>query len=230
MRIRLPRPLKGWRVFAGEVGVIVLGVVLALGAQQFAENLQMRSEVREFRRTIDHEIGLNLFAYQVRSRGSACNKKRIDDVVRWVKESPASSLPKAHLGGPVTLMPYRSAWNNRDARVFNALPAKSRLKYAEFYDELDNNYRHIELEENAWSRLARYRLPGPVTLADRRDMAEQLQLAWGLENIWEPDIQVSRKIADELGIKPVRPDNLPPEIDKWLAECRPAFAATAAGG
>jgi hypothetical protein len=35
------RPLHGWRVFAGEVGVIVLGVLLALGAQQLAEKIQI---------------------------------------------------------------------------------------------------------------------------------------------------------------------------------------------
>ena len=36
MRFNLPKPLHGWREFAGEVGVIVLGVLIALGFEQIA--------------------------------------------------------------------------------------------------------------------------------------------------------------------------------------------------
>jgi hypothetical protein len=32
MQFHLPKPLRGWRAFVGEVGVIVLGVLVALGA------------------------------------------------------------------------------------------------------------------------------------------------------------------------------------------------------
>ena len=34
MRFALPKPIHGWRAFWGEVGIIVLGVLIALGAQQ----------------------------------------------------------------------------------------------------------------------------------------------------------------------------------------------------
>lgn len=30
MHLKLPKPLHGWRAFAGEVGIVVLGVILAL--------------------------------------------------------------------------------------------------------------------------------------------------------------------------------------------------------
>ena len=42
MRIQLPKPMHGWRAFVGEVGVIVLGVLLALGAQQAVEEMRIR--------------------------------------------------------------------------------------------------------------------------------------------------------------------------------------------
>lgn len=61
--MKVPKPRDGWRVFAGEVGVIVLGVLLALGAQQVVETVQVRSDIREFRRTIDREIGMTVFTY-----------------------------------------------------------------------------------------------------------------------------------------------------------------------
>ncbi len=37
MHVHLPRPLHGWRELVGEVGVIVLGVLIALGAGQIVE-------------------------------------------------------------------------------------------------------------------------------------------------------------------------------------------------
>ena len=37
MHFHLPKPLHGWRAFAGEVGIIVIGVLIALGAQQLVE-------------------------------------------------------------------------------------------------------------------------------------------------------------------------------------------------
>ena len=38
------KPIHGWRVFAGEVGIIVIGVLIALGAQQVAEDWHGGSE------------------------------------------------------------------------------------------------------------------------------------------------------------------------------------------
>lgn len=45
MHFHLPKPLHGWRAFAGEVGIIVLGVLIALGAEQAVERLHWRQKV-----------------------------------------------------------------------------------------------------------------------------------------------------------------------------------------
>ena len=42
MRFDLIKPVNGWRAFWGEVGIIVLGVLIALGAQQVAERVRDR--------------------------------------------------------------------------------------------------------------------------------------------------------------------------------------------
>lgn len=46
MHFHLPKPLHGWREFAGEVGIIVLGVLIALTAEQVAEELQWHAKIR----------------------------------------------------------------------------------------------------------------------------------------------------------------------------------------
>ena len=46
MHFDLPKPLHGWRAFVGELGIIVLGVLLALSAGQLVEYFNDRAELR----------------------------------------------------------------------------------------------------------------------------------------------------------------------------------------
>lgn len=47
MHIHLPKPLHGWRALVGEIGIIVVGVLIALSAEQFAEFMHNRGQVRQ---------------------------------------------------------------------------------------------------------------------------------------------------------------------------------------
>ena len=51
MHVRVPKPLHGWRALAGEVGIIVLGVMIALAAGQVVEDIH---ENYVSRRAVDH--------------------------------------------------------------------------------------------------------------------------------------------------------------------------------
>ena len=64
MHFHLPKPLHGWREFTGEVGIIVLGVLIALGAEQAVEMLHWRSKVAEFRSAENIELSENLASMQ----------------------------------------------------------------------------------------------------------------------------------------------------------------------
>ena len=45
MYVKLPKPLHGWRAFVGEVGIIVLGVLIALAFGQLVDAWQWRDKV-----------------------------------------------------------------------------------------------------------------------------------------------------------------------------------------
>ena len=47
MHVHLPKPLHGWRAFVGEVGIIVLGVLIALAAEQLVQNGHEQAEARD---------------------------------------------------------------------------------------------------------------------------------------------------------------------------------------
>ena len=92
--MKVSTPLNGWRPFAGEVGVIVFGVLLALGAQQLVEAWQVRQDVRAFRETIDREIGFTLHTQDVRYVQIDCDLRRVAEVNAWLVNS-RSGAPRS---------------------------------------------------------------------------------------------------------------------------------------
>ncbi len=48
--MKLPTPIRGWRVLAGEMGVIAVGVLIALGAQQLVERREWNQRAASPRR------------------------------------------------------------------------------------------------------------------------------------------------------------------------------------
>ena len=56
MEVHLPKPLHGWREFVGEVGIIVLGVLIALGFEQLVDRWRWHREVESTRQAIANEL------------------------------------------------------------------------------------------------------------------------------------------------------------------------------
>src|SRR5690348_14440949 len=56
MHFHLPKPLHGWRAFAGEVGIIVIGVLIALAAEQAVEDWRWHGQVEVSTRGFKDEL------------------------------------------------------------------------------------------------------------------------------------------------------------------------------
>ncbi len=79
MHFHLPKPLHGWREFAGEVGIIVLGVLIALGAEQLIENWHWKQRVHEAEASMTKELGEDDGAQaEARLAISPCIARRLD--------------------------------------------------------------------------------------------------------------------------------------------------------
>ena len=59
MHFHLPKPLHGWREFAGEVGIIVIGVLIALGAEQVVETLSWHVHVGQAEAAMRTELSID---------------------------------------------------------------------------------------------------------------------------------------------------------------------------
>jgi hypothetical protein len=56
MHLRIPKPLHGWRAFAGEVWIIVIGVLIALAAEQAVEDWRWHGQVEVSTRGFKDEL------------------------------------------------------------------------------------------------------------------------------------------------------------------------------
>ena len=114
MPIKLPRPLNGWRVFAGEVGVIVLGVLIALAAQQAVETLRWREEVRLTEDALTIEIADSVLHASERQIVNRCLGDRLADLIAKVSSNkgPWNGDPMP-VGKSVTAVTIVSAFSYR---------------------------------------------------------------------------------------------------------------------
>src|SRR5689334_13173901 len=104
MQVHIPKPLHGWREFAGEVGIIVLGVLIALGAQQVVETVRGSAQAREFREAVNDELAYDLGSYKQRLLLSPCVKERLAELdlvitsYRAGKPMPMQGLSRLPVG------------------------------------------------------------------------------------------------------------------------------------
>jgi hypothetical protein len=211
MHFHLPKPLHGWRAFAGEVGIIVLGVLIALGAEQVVETLHWRSEAREFRKAVDHELALNLGTFKFNELQHRCVHRRLDELQAMLDRSRNGETVRliGKIGEPLEFSQYSSVWDNKNADVVAHLPLDVRLKYAELYDEFRNTNEIKAGQEAVWSKFVPFEEPGPLSVGDRREVHALIERARALDQAMEANWPVSQKLGAALGIQgELAPPNL----------------------
>ena len=86
MHFHLPKPLHGWREFVGEVGIIVVGVLIALGAEQVVEGIHDRNVADETRASVRAELQTGLASLALRQEAEPCIDRRLGEVRHLVDE------------------------------------------------------------------------------------------------------------------------------------------------
>ena len=155
MHFRLPKPLHGWREFAGEVGIIVIGVLIALGAEQLIEDLHWRNEVAGLRNVLKDELSYDLGTYPYRAKQEACISARLNELQEWLN-SWRSGHPlqiKGIIGIPVSRTVHKSVWDGADPNTLAHFPRSERVFYGYLYDEFANNDIHRLDERATWIEL-----------------------------------------------------------------------------
>jgi len=194
MHVHLPKPLHGWRAFVGEVGIIVLGVLIALGAEQVVESVHDRYLARQ---AIDHirsELAYDSAFAAERIALGDCMRASFNDLRQrlitagdnWpgLEGKPLAGAARVSPGGslyasaPAMTSPHRlwpvSAWTAATSNgVFNRGEGRF-FNYAALYAMVDWLGRLQDHEIADYSKLMPFRVPQKLDPAARLELLRDL--------------------------------------------------------
>lgn len=219
MHIHLPKPLHGWREFLGEVGIIVLGVLIALGAEQLVEGQHWRHERTEFLEAANDELAFNRTTYALRLRQSGCIERRLDMLLAWADAAKAGHFHPltAKIGQPSWLSQYTSVWEMRSPDVMNMIPLNQRLAYGQLYDEFKLYNELWKSEHQIWTAIDEFEAADSLDRADQRALRSLIGQARGVDQAIAGNYPVVKELAGKLGV------GLKPE---WIAKAGRPFICT----
>jgi hypothetical protein len=171
MHFHLPKPLHGWRAFAGEVGIIVVGVLIALAAEQVASSIHDRTDMAQLRSALQSELSDDRARWENIRAQDPCTEKRLDALDKWVKTAPPTATVSDGYR-PFLYNMHSSAWDlAKTSPAAVHIPLKVRLTYASLYQAIDNWRQFIE-EENQNSET----LADLLATADQPENRRQVRL------------------------------------------------------
>lgn len=188
MHFHLPKPLHGWREFLGEVGIIVVGILLALGAEQLIEQRHWREQAALAKEAIKGDLGEAALVGYERMVIKPCLDARILELAgalqnggdRW-PASPLKFVSPTALN--VLPMAYRTpsrpvssdAWDNALANgTLNHLPPADVAAFSGLFNQVRHWGRLNEEEQAAASRLTPLSFDRRLDERSRADYVAQL--------------------------------------------------------
>jgi hypothetical protein len=221
MHFHIPKPLHGWREFMGEVGVIVLGILIALALEHAATSIEDRRVAREAREAIDAEMREDLYRIASHLAHGSCNERRLDEIAGVLRDWRAGKAPPAGLkiGDPGDAPLVDQRWQaNLNSGRFNQQPPTAQAQQSAFYTQISILNTVLDREHTAWSRLRALEL-GPAMLSSdmRASLVEVLASArTDARDLRLLGQEVVRSSADTLGTP--RPSR---EVDLMGSACEP---------
>jgi hypothetical protein len=174
MRLARWRPENGWRAFSTELIVVVLGVLIALGAEQTISALRRQGEVSSLRSALEDELSDNLASFHYRLGHQPCVTGRLAELKALRSRALAGEATgvSGEIGRPSSASLRTSVWSARSGEVMDAMPLDQRLAYSYLYDELAFNFGLIDQEREAWRSLARLNGIRQLSEEDVRTLSE----------------------------------------------------------
>lgn len=113
MEIHKPKPVHSWGELAREVGVIVIGIVIALLGEQGVEALHWSQKAEAVRASLDRELSGDLAFAAEQQTGKVCAARYLDALQTAIVHNDAKAANALHdLGPPFDTQPWQSdAWD-----------------------------------------------------------------------------------------------------------------------
>jgi hypothetical protein len=201
MHFHLPKPLHGWREFAGEVGIIVVGVLIALGAEQVVEAWHWHDQLQAQRKALNKDVENMWDAMAARQVIQPCVDRRLAELglvfARHEQGKPLGIV--APIGRPGVWSATQTALQMATADgSLSHMPFAEKSKYFDVAGDYDILAPAANEERESWRTLEA--LNDPAAL-DQQDWHE-----------------LRKAYRDAVDSNQVMKSNLAPRNGNWVAE------------
>jgi hypothetical protein len=211
MEIHKPKPVHSWRELASEVGVIVIGIVIAISLEQFVEYLHWESEVKMARQAILEEMdanNVNLYGYRIAIQ--PCVDKQLDQIDAVITAREAGRAPDRLdmlRSNPSSLI-RDSEWQSvRASQVLPHFPRAEAALMSRYYAQLPDIHDWMAIEQTTWPELSILQKPaaGPAG-SDIGQLQAKLAIARRMEYLVVLNSRRQMRLATQLGVIVTAPD------------------------
>lgn len=135
-RLMKLRPTHGWNAVSWELGIVVLGVLIALGAQQAVEEIRSRQEVQQTRNALDAELRFDVAAFDYRIAQRPCVAARLAELSTAIARQREGqiTLLKHPVTSPLGFGVRSAVWDAASGEARSRMPIDAKIQYAAFYD------------------------------------------------------------------------------------------------
>jgi hypothetical protein len=223
MDVRKPKPIHGWKEFLGEIGVIVVGISIALIGEQVVEALHWREQVKSAHDALANDMTRVVGFAAEREAFSGCIDQHLNRWSDMIEDGARTGRLPAQ--GAVHRAPRRlwhlNSWDGLvSAGIGPHLPRKELLAVSLLAYDL-NAMSAAETDEDVqWTRL--YTMVGPGRPVEAGEMVE---LRGALSRA-RADAKSLRLASQDITYVIEFTKLLPKEVEKRAQDERVTFAKT----
>lgn len=227
MHFHLPKPLHGWREFVGEVGIIVLGVLIALTAQEVAQEFRNREDATQLRQSMTDELANDRARWEANHHDVPCALSQLDSLGIWAARPGSDRI--VNFGGPTMWTMHDSAWQiARSSPVMTSLSLKERDLFASLYFALEFQQREMEKALDDLGRVRALAKTADKSIS-RNALPAAAAEAQNAIKLFDGNFDYVEKRFDKLHIQGSPRDELGAEAVNYPNGC-PPLAPTPSGG
>jgi hypothetical protein len=205
MDIHKPKPWRGVREFLKEIGTIVIGVLIALGAEAVVQKVHEDRLSDEAREAVRGELNVNITNLALRSLVEPCMVRQIDEIGALLDQADAggSVPPPTNIAGPnMSGIVATQRWQAATAGGRTSLlSSEEQRAFGRVYGWLDLLAGQEVDERRAWTHLRALngvrRLSPEMIYGERIALSEARDLDRGIKH----DFASAKHYANLVGVK-----------------------------
>lgn len=151
------RPPHGWNAVGWELGIVTLGVLVALGAQQVVDGIREHGEARDAEQAIRGELEANVARLQSRSQIKPCVDRRLEEIQAVIESADGASgaiRTPSWIGRPQFWTMQVARWQATSEAGRTALiPANLLARYGSMYSLMSRVNEEMAKEQEDWAEL-----------------------------------------------------------------------------